>query len=1202
MSKERGGWRGRRNGFNPRASRGVFSSFCCLPLATGPDLSRWGSRVTVRRSGVSSQSRPEGDPRAGPGWRRTLGRGFPAVPLVLGLFLGRGFAGAQVPPGPDPGVREGTAPPSMGEAFRVRLERARRALREEGGKGFLRHLRAAGIYGIEDPSWIRLRVEAARRERDPDARTLESRLLVLAAMDARGRFVLPRELKKGWPEAEADPRPLAAARVAAVRELHRFAVKCAKKGKAVPGGGLLLRFSADLAEILFDGAPALRRYYGPKFRELMENHRPAYAKVLDPLRALAGGGGKGAATTGRDLRLQAALRLAGFAAQAGFKFLKGPKPPRMEALAKAGREARERLRRALAARIGEPWTEEPLAALDPTERRAFTESHADWSNPGVAVSPGGLYRIETICGFETLLGTVRTIEKHHTRLARWFGRDPFKSRRGTVRIVPEAADLESEDAPFWWVGGFQAGDRTVLRFSWGSIAGLGRSLTHELTHRFDGAIHPALPAWLAEGRAVYTAAAYGPIEDGDFEPRYLNPWKVQTPFIKGYGGEAKFRKLIEGTIEDYRDNYSAGYALYTFLNTWEIDGKAVFARKLGGFLRARPARKKEPFKAFLATFADGEGGRPDGKKEFLKLWRSFLVGCYRHCWGEKVPWIARYVLRLAPSRRNARIEDRPTWTWTRNRAEPWFGDRQAALAGKLLLAAGKLEAAAEAFCWALAVDGWRAEGAEALPGLLRRLGRSGAAWVLEKERARRGLGSEPRGRFPLFDRLPRLTAYLRSLDRTAESLASLGLASSAARLRGDARRLRRATGAKTGPLEEEPVPLDPRGLPHHLGLHGWVEDGLSGYEERRVRGLWYVTPGGDLHVGRFRPRDATGTLDRRAHQRHAFVRSAEWQAPGSYRFETTVHFTTSFVSGALILGNERRDRNLRLYFSAGDFLYSVGRKDEPGKTKACSFSLRGLWDREGPLPGGRPRTRFRFEKPSSFFRLEVRIHGPTARVYVEGKHILSYTTPDLRPLEGTIGLAMSQGAVRLQEPTVQRLDAGREAPPLPREAFGLDLGGKGAGPSVLAGVLGLPCRGLVPGKQGTVVCLLPEKGVRKREKDPSLEKPAPPMLLYRQLRKAVQALRGDLLRFPQDLVFFVPASLEEEARLAIESEHRAFFGRKAPLRTRAVTIPPLEKRPWLLFVDPFGVVRAAGRVGPGGGLPAAIRTLCAFTRRPRGSQ
>jgi hypothetical protein len=136
----------------------------------------------------------------------------------------------------------------------------------------------------------------------------------------------------------------------------------------------------------------------------------------------------------------------------------------------------------------------------------------------VCLSADGRYRIETTAGIETLLSAARTVDLHHRRLVNWFERDPFENKVGLIRIVPGPADLESEAAPAWWVWGFQRGDETVIRSTWSSTGALGRKLMHHLTRRFDAAIHPGLPAWLAEGRAVWTAHAYGPSSDPAFRP------------------------------------------------------------------------------------------------------------------------------------------------------------------------------------------------------------------------------------------------------------------------------------------------------------------------------------------------------------------------------------------------------------------------------------------------------------------------------------------------------------------------------------------------------------------------------------------------------------------------------------------------------------------------------------------------------------
>ena len=144
--------------------------------------------------------------------------------------------------------------------------------------------------------------------------------------------------------------------------------------------------------------------------------------------------------------------------------------------------------------------------------------------------------------------------------------------------MPEASGLESEGAPFWWAAGFQGGDTTTVRFSCGTIEGLGHLLTHELTHRFDGAIYPGIPSWLAEGKAVWTGGAYGKAEDETFVDAWADVGAIEAAFLKGYGDLGKFTKLISGTLDDYRDNYTAGFALYVYLTTRKPQGTmAVFA-------------------------------------------------------------------------------------------------------------------------------------------------------------------------------------------------------------------------------------------------------------------------------------------------------------------------------------------------------------------------------------------------------------------------------------------------------------------------------------------------------------------------------------------------------------------------------------------------------------------------------------------------
>ena len=63
-----------------------------------------------------------------------------------------------------------------------------------------------------------------------------------------------------------------------------------------------------------------------------------------------------------------------------------------------------------------------------------------------------------------------------------------------------------------------------------------------------------------------------------------------------------------------------------------------------------------------------------------------------------------------------------------------------------------------------------------------------------------------------------------------------------------------------------------------------------GYEDRRVEGLWFADPrNGDVHVGRNQARADTGTMDRNAKWRDAFVLAEEWQEAGP-RFPKTWNY------------------------------------------------------------------------------------------------------------------------------------------------------------------------------------------------------------------------------------------------------------------------------------------------------------------------
>ena len=450
---------------------------------------------------------------------------------------------------------------------------------------------------------------------------------------------------------------------------------------------------------------------------------------------------------------------------------------------------------------------------------------------------------------------------------------------------------------------------------------------------------------------------------------------------------------------------------------------------------------KDPVGYFTSTFCDGKNGRPADFAAFATEWATFLENCYR--WLDprrrdaSTKWIEQYG-GLGEGESGPLVLDEPTWSWARNRAEPFFGQGHAAAAGEILRAAGMPAAAALAYLASLQCEGWSAAAALGAAELLQQVGRLDAA------SAARQLG---RSRFPvasfdpapstLLPQLARTKAYLDQLAQLAGALRQGNGEVAAGALQAEherlALRLALPHDATTG------IAMAPPPVPRSLASFGWVEDSLTGYDERRAKGLWYATAEGDLHVGREKPKDSTGALDRAAHQRQCFARSADWIAAGDYVVRMRIHFTTSYVNGAVIFGHSRRDRDLRLSFSAGDYEYAVGRSEKNEQFQNVQLNLRGLWERDGQLPQTAPGTGHELKEPSSFL-LELRVRGPSVLVKVDGEALFRYTVHDGAPIEGSVGFAMGQGAIRVQQPTVQRLDVTEPGQALAAvEAVGLDL-------------------------------------------------------------------------------------------------------------------------------------------------------------------
>jgi len=1003
---------------------------------------------------------------------------------------------------------------------------------------------------------------------DADARTLWSHAWYAAAADAEGRVKPDRTSRDLLAANDPHLSAIAFARARAVSELIAFAEKRASRGTKAPEELLVAWWARRLALELAAAAPALERTVSPGLNAFLDVPESFHDPVIRALEQVL----KNALSneqTGTAMR--AARSLHGLAVQAGFKDLKGPRPKGMDRVRAAAAAGLARARAQLESKIGDPWTIDELDWLSRLEGEAFTRDHASFANPGAALSPNGLYRIETDCGFETLRGVTLTIELHHARLVNWFGLDPFKGRRGIVRIVPEAHGLESEGTPFWWAGGMQGGDTTTMRLACGTIEGLGHGLTHELTHRFDGAVYPGLPGWLLEGRAVWTGGAYGSSSDTGFVPNHASFGTIQNAFIKGYGGLAKLTELIEGTIEDYRDNYVAGYALYVYLASWEEEERKLYAERLERFMRS--ARGQGNRKAwFVKNFADGAEGRPDGLEAFAEVFQAFVRGFY---WKTRQPWTERYITEVPAGPASPHVYDEPTWTWARNRAEPFFGQDHAREMGIMLLDLGRREDALHALVWALSADGRSPEVERLLGRTLKDLGKKDAAWVMEHVNAFPCGATD--GPAPFFAGLRQTRILLQALEEAAAGYADSGIPFAAAATAAEAGRLAGWLGlpkSASAPLAEHAVlhPLD--GAGRHAGASGWEEADLTGYEEHRVKNLWFEAANGDLHVGRTKPRRATGLLDRSAHLRHIYVRSPVWHPPGAYRLKTRIKFTTSFVSGAVVLGSTRRDRNVRFQFSAGDLMYAIGESEKEPAFESMNWRLTGLRERDGALPGSSRGGGFEFERSIPAFDLELIVEGAVVEAYINGTRTGAYHMADGTAIEGRIGFAAGYGAYCVQQPVIERLDRRRAVSR--SQPLGLDLAA--ANCRFFKELPNLPCRGLPSSSNGTLLVWIPMPRVSEADGE-SFD---PEWIAWRA-RRAAKRIHGLLekQRSPQPWALAVPAGLGEERTKTLAADLRKEFANApAVVAHRLPAAPPLDEMQkgdgggrWVLFIDSAGIIR-----------------------------
>ncbi|MBM3988330.1 MAG: hypothetical protein FJ294_10305 [Planctomycetes bacterium] len=1102
-----------------------------------------------------------------------------ALALVLALPAQKpdGKAEAQVP------VELARTSPSA-----LAVEAGRRALEAKA----LDEACAHGLRALEleprSAEALALLLDIARD--DADARMLWSHEAAAALADERGKLALERALAERLAPKDASVAAIAAARAAAAEELAELATSARKAAEKSVESAVIAGWAAGLGRELVHGAPALLARHASAFPPGFPPTASARKATLEALEKKLG-----SAEASGDLEraVELALVLRGICAQAGFHDLEGPAAPDLSRVRGTAEAVLERSRQRLREKQGEPWTVERLDELDGDARDAFTKEHARFSNPGVALSPRSWYRVETVCGHATLLGAAATVEDHHTRLANWYGSDPFVGRPGLVRLVAESAGLESEGAPFFWVGGFQSGDVTTLRMSIGSIEGLGRGLTHELTHRFDGALFPGIPSWLAEGRAVWTGAAYANIEDTSFVANHASFGTIDDARYRGYGGRDKLADLVAGTIEDYRDNYVAGYALYVYLNTWyDTPGKPLYRAQLERYMRSRAGDRKSPMAAFEAHFCDGKEGRPKDFDSFAQAFGTFVVGFY---WRDRKPFTERYTESAGDyraSRWSETVLDEPTWVWSRGRAEPWLGQDQARSAGFLLRALGDEPGATAAFGWSLAVDERWNSVDSALRELLAGAGKREGAWVLARDIERRGFASgAPAGAAPMLARLPKLRAFLDALKVASAACAADGRRLSAAALAADHDRLADLLGtarvaAGLPALDLAAARLHPFDEPRRaLQSFGWSEDKLVGYDDRRAPGLWCLDERAALHVGRSTPRVGTGSQDRASGVHEAFVRSNLWIEPGRWRVRMRIAPTSSAFNGEVVVGYERRDRQARMRFSGGDYAFAIGDKEEPAELASVDWGISGLYERDGGLDGSTRGGNFGFGRTVAAFAVELAIDEGALHLFVENEYLATYHTPDGMPIEGYLGFASALGSYKASEISLQRLDRSATFAPLERvpPAIHLDL------PRAVAFRDSLNRRfvGMPLSAKGTLCAWvpLPEPG-----DDGGIDAER---ALKKILERAVELERIATRQSIQTpLVLAIPRSLgvplvarvrgELDARLDPEFRPRLTLLEYGPPELSAARgSAGDEHQSSLLFIDSAGVLRAAESLHPG---------------------
>jgi hypothetical protein len=885
-----------------------------------------------------------------------------------------------------------------------------------------RNLVEAFAYASTDIELLRdlMRLNAER----PDALALWARVVADRSTDEKGRVTgsWPRPLSRAL-----DPElALARTRSKAVQRLLAHAKKLRK-----PADAAMAHYLRDLFRTVTAGVPALRNAHAAAFDAAIPRCRPSPGKLMAKLeKAML----REHRAKNEDSAVRAASILKGLAVQA--KRTK-TKIPRLEAIRTSATVVLNEVRAAKPTlRI------EDLLNIPREERSKWERDHAHWSNPTVVLSPNGLYRIESICGVRTTLMVAADVEYCHRRLALWFGSDPFERVQGTVRVVPTPSHLDREGSPFWWAGGFQGGHVTTIAASATNRGGLASVLTHELTHRFDGALNPLMPAWLMEGRAVYSASCSAWPRAATIDP-LLGMGSCYTTSFKGYRGEDNLKKLIAGEPEDYRDNYPVGYTLWIYLTRYRV---GLYAARVQPYMDSfKSKRGLSPEARFRMYFLDGKKGRPDDWKIFFDDWSKWVgEGAslnsfpWKKAWGDQ----RREAQKKASSERHAaqqkaagkeieapndrEILDRSNWKTFRGRGEePDFGEGHAYSAGLWFERHGMEREAALSFTWARAVDETTAEQFEHIAQLHAKAGRPGRAWLIRLAARQVSLRPVPPTRAPGMV-TPVQSMVRPMLEDHAKAEAThrgAGRPRAARAHRADRMRLSRRAGIPRGAVAADDVRFrgmdaPPADCEPYAGLlrGGLVPDIWTPAESRKSKAFHIAAPR-TLVLGTAKPLATTSGFRRDAGVRKFFFRSKEWLA-GTYTVRTRVRLVSAHLNAALMIGHTRHDRALVLNFSGGDWAYAVGRKKETAGFAGVHVSLSDRRSYDGGVSRMSKHVAFASRKTS--FLVTVRVSGSFVRVFIDDRAVLSHRTATGIPIAGRVGFYLGSGLIAFENPVVRR--------------------------------------------------------------------------------------------------------------------------------------------------------------------------------------